>query len=174
MQYFEDMGNSVVALKYESFLSPFQLSPNKKPSASHKKTESFQIKPVQIENKHENLEDFTSKAPITFLPLPSPHLGNNVLKFPKFFKRIKEEEEEENEICGNTNTKNQMETQKIQERKSEEPACKKKIFEEFYVFGIEKNDFMAGNIDKEKIKDGFAPAKILYYFDGMGIQPSDW
>lgn len=176
------MGNSVVALKYESFLSPFHTMANKPKTPYGKRKSDFALKPVQVESKHESGEECTNNAPITFLPLPSPHLGNNLLKFPKYFKRIKEEEEEgelansqrNQELLKNQERLKSQEKVKSHENIEEEPACKKKIFEEFFVFGMEKNDLNYEDFEKEKINDGFAQAKILYYFDGVTNTPSDW
>ena len=151
-----------------------------------KKPSNFSIKPQVIECKTTAGDTVEAPLPITFLPLASPHLGNNVLKFSKFFRKIKEEDEEmvlSEEKLTDEKLKNQIETKINQENhqnlskgssENREIECSKKcIFEEFLVIGLDKKDFeMDKNV--ENVNDGFFPAKILYFFDGDSKPDIDW
>lgn len=151
-----------MALKYETFLSPFQGKNNNNINKSNK---PFVLKTMPVESKStETTQENFNKAPITFMPLPSPHLGNNLLKFPAFFKKI--EEEEELEDFGASKTLKKPEKNEIQ-------ASKKNIFEEFMVIGLEKQEFIE-KIDGEKTNDGFLPAKILYCYEKDQKDNRDW
>ena len=178
------MGSSVVALKYESFSSPF--NPISARPSQKKKLSNF----TKNENKGSEKTEEECKGPITFLPLASPHLAGNYLKFQKVFKKIKEEEEEElhnslksgktektenleekKEKISEKCEKNEKFNEKIEKNNNGIEGSKKRIFEEFLVIGLEKSEFVAAQV---KINDGFFPAKILYEFDGSEGAKVDW
>lgn len=161
-QYYEDLGSSVVALKYESFLSPFHqaLQTDNHRRKSLNKRKEFSLKPIaSLPGNHK--EDI---LPINFLPLNSPHINSTTAKkFSKFFKKIDEVNEEEN-----------VSQIMINEKKKEIEVSKKSLFEEFFLIGLDKNEFIASNIDEGKVLDGFFPGKILYSFQGDGKTNEDW
>lgn len=163
MQYYEDLGSSVVAIRYESFLSPApsKIQDTRKSVVALTQVASNLVAQNSEANNHhhQNTEDVL-KPPITFLPLPSPHLGGSMLRFPKIFKKIEEMPEEEN-------------SQKLFKKNSDIQTSKKKFFEEFFVIGLDKEDFMK-KVDWNKTNDGFCQAKILYCYEGEEVNFQDW
>ena len=157
------MGNSVVALKYESVLSPLENMEAGKKTNLMKKS-NFLIPKKDV------------GTPINFIPMISPHLKNIPSKFQKdhdhkshydttinsFPKKIKEVDEED--LVGSKNNENTENSIEIKTMKS--------IFEEFLVMGIDKTEFI--RVYNNEYNEGFTPAKIIYHFENIAKANADW